>query len=450
VLPSFKNAVPWLRDNCPIPCDDPEGAVGEFVESGIHDSVDQFRFFPGGQSIFEEDGVSYINTWRGWNDKPGDVEPFMELTRKAFAGSPADAEWMLDLIAWHVQNPMVHIPFACAITGERLPADLWVAAIYEAFAPWSVRFGVVHLRSTNKAWMRNAVIGVINGTGNGLEDRISGQVLCQIILSPDARIINDAAKQRTFSRSETSRMLIVGTFPKGQDKLLRNIDLFFTVPARPIEPDVVGRFHDWIQSGNARHLADHLLRRDVSKFKPPAVAPMTQASRVAYREGLKPFARLAHDMMDSKENYIAHWISDALTWASEAVMPTATTTKAVKAYAQTILATFPEVTVRPWYTSDEITLMFPDLFMQYPEIKRWNGVVPSLVSNELRQSGLPMLSPESGKAGFIHNGRLVNYFVVHDQDEWIAPVSQDEFDQRMKSWPTYRQYQAMQANGKAT
>jgi hypothetical protein len=444
-LTSFKNAVPWLREHCPVPCEDYEGAVGEFIDAGYHHSVDDFRFFPGGPRLFTENDSDYINTWGGWNTEPGDIGPFLKLTERTFASAPKDAEWLLDLIAWHVQNPTAHIPFAGAIIGERLPADLWVSAIYEAFAPWSVRFGVVHLRSTNKAWMRNAVIGVMNGTGNGLEDRISGQVMCQIILSPDARVINDAEKQRSFSRNETSHMLVLCTLPNGRDKLLRNSDLFFTLPARPVDSQTVEAFHEWLQSGKARHLAHYLLHRDVSKFKPPAVAPMTQAARVAYREGLKPFVRLAHDMRESKENYIAHWISDALTWASDTILPTSSATKATKDYAQSIIRTFPEVTVRPWYTADEITLMFPDLFMQYPEIKRWNGVSPNLVSNELRAGGLPMLSPESGETGFIHNGRLANYFVVHNQDEWVEPLSQGRFETLMKTWPTYRVYVEQQS-----
>jgi len=130
------------------------------------------------------------------------------LTQHTFASSPKDIEWLLDLIAWHVQDPMVHIPFAGAITGERLPADLWVSAIYEAFAPWSIKFGIIHLRSTNKAWMRNAVIGVLNGTGNGLEDRIGGQVLCQMILSPrrSSNSRRPAAKVHSLEMN-VSRML---------------------------------------------------------------------------------------------------------------------------------------------------------------------------------------------------------------------------------------------------
>lgn len=444
-LTSFKNAIPWAREHLTIPCDDIEGAIGEFVDGGYHNSVDDFRFNPGGPRIFEEDGVDYINTWNGWNAEPGDIQPFLDLTAKTFASAPKDIEWLLDLIAWHVQNPTVHIPYAAAIVGERLPADLWVSAIYEAFAPWSVRFGVVHLRSTNKAWMRNAVIGVMNGTGNGLEDRISGQVMCQIILSPDARVINDAEKQRSFSRNETSRMFVLCTLPNGKDRLLRNTDLFFTVPARPVDSKTIENFHEWLQNGNARHLGHHLLNRDVSAFKPPASAPLTQSARVAQREGMRPFVRLAHEMRESKENYIAHWISDALTWASDSTLPTSSASKATKEYAQTILRTFPEITVRPWYTADEITLMFPDLFMQYPEIKRWNGVSPNLVSSELRAGGLPMLAPESGEQGFIYNGRVANYFVVHNQDEWIEPLTQEQFEFHMKNWPTYRQYVEMQA-----
>lgn len=443
-LTSFKNAVPWVREHMTIPCDDIEGAVGEFIDGGYHRSVDDFRFFPGGPRLFEELGIEYINTWTGFNSEPGDIQPFLDLTAKTFASSPEDAKWLLDLIAWHVQNPMVHIPYAAAIVGERLPADLWVGAIYEAFAPYSVRFGVVHLRSTNKGWMKNAVIGVMNGTGNGLEDRISGQVMCQIVLSPDARVINDAEKQRSFSRNETSRMLILCTLPNGRDRLIRNTDIFFTLPARTVDEDVIQRFHEWIQGGNARHLGHYLLNKDVSHFTPPASVPLTQAARVAQREAMKPFVRLGHEMRESEQNYIAHWISDALTWASDAILPTSSESKATKNYAQTIIRTFPEITVRPWYTADEITLMFPDLFMQYPEFKRWNGVSPNLVSSELRSAGLPMLAPESGKQGFIYNGRMSNYFVIHDQDQWIEPVSQERFEQLMKTWPTYRQYHKMQ------
>jgi len=51
-----------------------------------------------------------------------------------------------------------------------------------------------------------------------------------------------------------------------------------------------------------------------------------------------------------------------------------------------------------------------------------------------------MLAPDNGSAGFLHNGRLNNYFVVFDQEKWLKPISQEEFEKQMKAWPTYRKY----------
>lgn len=448
-LHSFATAISWLRTNCDIPCDDYEGAVGEFLSGGHYDYVDDFRFKAGGPRVFDEDGFTFVNTFTGWNSAPGDVQPFLDLTEAAFVSCKQDAEWLIDLIAYHVQNPDVHIPYAGAITGERLPADLWVSAIYEAFAPWSVRFGVVHLRSTNKAWMRNSVIGVMNGVANGIEDRISAQILCQIIIAPDARVINDASKNRSFSRNEVNNLLILCTLPNGKDRLLGNAGIFYSIPARKVDEEILGRFQKWVRDGNARHLAHWLFNRDVSHFKPPVTAPLTQSARVSFLETMTPFQRLAYVMRESPENYIAQWISNSLQWASQMSMANAKsrTSIATKNYALVILETFPELTVRPWYTADEIILMFPDMFTQHPDFSKWGTFSENLVSGELRTGGLTMLQPENGKMGFMHNNKLNNYFIIHNEKDWIQPVSQDRFDELMKSWPSYREYQKQQAKG---
>lgn len=420
--------------------EDARSYVWDFHVGRFARSVDDRGYFPGEPEIVKIEGTSYINTWTGWRARPGNVDPFLAMTKAMFRGAPKESAWMLDLIAWHAQNPDVHIPYALVVSGSRLSGDLWGHALYSAFAPWAVRFGVVHLRSMNREWVRNASFALMNGTTNALTNKLSREILSQLIVSPEARSISDSRKVVSFGKNDVSRMLIMVTMPMGREAIIDSPGVYYIVPANDPPENVLQDFHEWLQtpeSGAA--LMQWLLDRDVSHFKPPAEAPMTQYAFISRRDNMRPFQRLADDMMQSEENYVAKFISDSLEWA-EAVNRDPKPSSQRKMHAKAIMENFPDITVRPWYTVDEIMLMFPDVYMQYTEGMKWGGLSPSFVSKELRIGGLPMLMPTDSPQGFLKNGVYQQYFVIHEKTKWEEPISQSEFDENMKLFPSYREY----------
>ena len=410
--------------------------------------VDDRGYFPGEPTIVTIDGISYINTWTRWRVKEhteADIEPFLEMTKAMFRGSPQDSAWMLDLIAWHAQNPMEHIPYALVVSGSRLAGDMWAHAFYDAFSPYGVRFGVVHLRSMNRDWVRNASFGLMNGTTNALTNRLSREIMTQLIVSPEARSISDSRKVVTFGRNDVSRMLIMITMPMGREAIVDSPGVYFIVPASDPAPELLDKYHKWLSSDNCgAYLMDWLLKRDVSHFSPPAEAPMTQYAYISRRDNMRPFQRLADDMMQSEDNYVARFISNSLEWA-EAVINDPKPSSHRRIHSRQIMEHFPDITVRPWYTVEEIMLMFPDIYMQYTEGMKWGGLSPSFVSKELRIGGLPMLMPSDSPQGFLKGGVYNQYFIIHEKSLWVDPVSQERFDLLMKTWPTYREYVEQQS-----
>ena len=128
-----------------------------------------------------------------------------------------------------------------------------------------------------------------------------------------------------------------------------------------------------------------------------------------------------------------------MAWAQEAELgQDATEARA----ARLIAASAGHVQIRPFYTPDELLMLFPMLQPKRRGSDR--GVSPAgLLSRELRDGGVPFLRNADDPRGFLFNGVRRQYLVVADQDDWRDPITQEDFDRAMANAPTYAEFKRM-------
>lgn len=427
-----------VRELCPGVSDSIiNGYVKWMLKEADLPLIDGVDYFPGEGDFVKRDGETFLNAWRGWHSKDGDVTPFLKMTESLFGRGTEESRFILDLVAWHAQNPMRYIPFGVIMTGHSPSADAWLGAIVSAFGENGSYF-IPSTVNKYRTWMLRMSVGVCSLGSAGMQMATSRAALTGLVRSTRHHTPNGYATEEVHNRA-----LLFATSTVGMDAMLLEEGVYYPLQANMAEPLELADFRAWYETGGAQIVMHHLLTRDVSDFILPATPPENHYTRVLMVENLQPYGRLAYEMMRSEINVVAQWISDSLEWAEKASLSGLPTEQVI---AENILSTFPDMTVRPWYTADEILLMFPNVYREHATNKNNFGNskraqnLAGLVSSELRSAGLPILMPADGSPGFRMGGKVDNFFIVAEHDRWNVPISQERFDGEMKSFPTYREY----------
>lgn len=427
--------------------DDPNAHT--FATTFLHDrlftTVDFEDYFPGQPRIVTNDEGTFANMWMGWDEKDGDLEPFMEFTNLLFRRSKMESERLLDIISWRVQHPCDHVPFAAILSGPEPDNAIWIRAIEAAFYPYCVRLSASHIRNPTRVWMRDISLAAMTGGDETIQQFAVRDALTSMIASPtDTRTLQYLQSNQRAFRNQYFCLISSGKagdahFPVGQT--------YYVVSTEKVPDEVYDRLNKFLNAGNGKRIMNFLLKRDLSNFRMPVEAPKTAASEILKAETMLPFERLAEEMLTSKINRVAMWVSESLDWANSILEKSASGKNVSQAdvqRAEMIMASLPEVTIRPWYTAEEISLLFPSVQTYRVE----KHLRPSCISKELRSGGLPYLIPTDNPKGFMRGGIHRHYFIVSDHEKWMDPISQEEFDREWKSFPTYRQYAEQVNSGK--
>ena len=176
-----------------------------------------------------------------------------------------------------------------------------------------------------------------------------------------------------------------------------------------------------------------LLEYDLEGWTPPPTAPMTAEKYMAYMESLTPVMRLAEEMRTASHNTVRLWLDAAMEWARIAETSAATATQ-----ASDVRHCIARIKVRPFYTPEELMLIFPAMVGQLHGVERTGWIqTPGELSRQLRSCGIPYLKCSDDPRGFKLHGRIQQFLVIADADKWSAPVSQAEFDEALKAFPEY-------------
>lgn len=424
-----------------------------FLGQRLFHTVEYSEYFPGRGHIVEEGSVVYVNNWRGWNEKKGDVTPFTDMIERLFRSSPKDGKMLMDMLAWRMQNPEPHIGYGVVMSGYESDSSLFCAAIEAAVDPHFSRINNTVLRNPSRSWARDSSICVFVGGDEGLKYSHTREMLMQFIVSPIENRINGGSKNDGSALVPVvNRRFTLVTVPRGSETNVPvHADTYFVVQTEKVGEEISERLRKFLVAGHGKRIMHWLLKRDLSGFVMPRSAPRTMLANVIRSERMKPFERLGKEMLESPINRVAVWVSEALQWAQAVTDKAARDIRVSKSElgrARAIQESLPEVSIRPWYTAEEITLLFPDIEARYGDgTKTAHATANPLdsvnyISRDLRSSGLPLLMAQDSPLGFMVAGRYQYYFVVSDHDKWTEPLTQEQFDAAYRNCPNYRNYVA--------
>jgi len=201
-----------------------------------------------------------------------------------------------------------------------------------------------------------------------------------------------------------------------------------------------GPIYEWIKKGGPAKAmywlqnCDLGTNEDGSPWTPPRHAPQTREKRMAYNISRTPVQQLSNNIKHASENFLALQIARTLGWARSGNVP-----NYQLKLAENIITMLPLLQIRPFYTPEELTLLFPELV----KARYSKGVSPEgLIAQELIQSGIQYLRCVDNFDGFIHDDLLKQYLIIINTDEFDKPISQERFDELMEGYPLYEAYDA--------
>lgn len=392
-------------------------------------------FRPGEGTLVEtEQGAPAFNAWHGWDDAPGDVAPFFALDEYLFSSLPAELrDYPLRLMAYKAQNPKAKV-FAIVLTGDQGGGkSLWAKCMAEAFKPYSRSMSSQAFLSQFQGWMERTLLAIINEAKPGHLEEAS-EALKQFITDTEHDMNEKFRVQRTVqcytSFILTANDRAVGAFAHDDRRM-------FVIPCPPTHEkgrEFYAPVYDWLERGGARALMHYLLTVDLEGWTPGSKPPDTAEKTMARREMLTDTEKLAEDMRLATGSIVFMWLYNAMIWAQTAQ---SSGNPNLARYAQAIVDSYNNLQVRDWYTPEELSQMFPQVAAALYGSRRTTKTVPGEISRQLRNAGIRYLENSDDPEGFMLGGRRQQFLVIANRDEWVKPITQREFDQRMKNWPRY-------------
>jgi hypothetical protein len=382
--------------------------------------------------LHTEAGGLALNMWTGWAPAAGDVAPFLELSAFLFRDLEEHADLPLRLLAYKAQNPGTKVPLALVLVGQQgCGKSLWAECARDAFAPYTAEVPNSALGMQFNGWTERTLLAVINEASAETLQRHAP--VLRALISDKRAMLNE--KFRVARQIDSYTQYIITSNDRGAGAYSAD-DRRMIVVSCPKKRDAAfyARVAAWRHAGGGQALLDYLLTLDLQGWEPPQQAPLTAEKYMAYMESLSPVQRLAEEMQTADGNVIVMWIQAALAWAQAAEV---TSNVQSSRYAREIMDSLATIQVRPWYTPEELGLMFPSIVSQLHGARGVKARVAGEISRELRTAGAGYLRCADDPRGFRWRGSIRQYLVVAEQDEWTEPLPQAEFERLMGQFPKF-------------
>lgn len=370
------------------------------------------------------------NQWKGWSPEEGSVEPFLKLNEHIFKNLPSDLQdFPLKLMAYKFQNPHVKIPLALVLIGTQGSGkSMWANIMRTAAGDYGVEVPSEALASDFNGWLERAVVAVMDEAkpeyvsrgGASLKRLISEQAM---MLNEKYRVSKQIKQYAQFILTSNDRR--VGSYDADD----RRMFVVNCADAHPKGRDFYTAIADWWQNREgAAKVCNYLLNFDLKGWVPPTRAPLTDEKIMAREENSSPVERLAEEMQTADENLVKMWIDNALASAKMAEM---SQDNGVAARAREVTDALKRIQLRPFYTPDELAMLFPMMVEQLYSNKRMKNTPAGEISRQLRECGIKTLRNTDDPKGFKRNGRYHRYLVIADMQGLPMEMSQNKFDQLM-------------------
>lgn len=405
---------------------------------------DYVEFRPEEAPVIETSaGGLALNMWTGWDPEPGDVEPFLDLTEFLMADLREHASLPLKLLAYKAQNPGEKIPLCPVLVGPQgCGKSLWAECVRQAFQPYTAEVPSTSLAAQFNGWTERTLIGVINEASSEHLHRYAPTL--RALISDKRVMLNE--KFRAARQIDSYTLYIITSNDRGAGAYSADDRRMIVVSCpKKREREFYARVADWKNSpGGGKALLHYLLNFDLQGWRPPSAAPLTSEKYMAYMESLSPVQRLAEEMMSANEHVVVLWIQQALAWASSAEL----SQNPVQArHAREIIDSLQTIQIRPWYTPEELALMFPAIVSQLHGTRQ-TARASGAISKELRTAGIGYLQSADDPRGFRWRGMMRQYLVVAEPEEWDGvSLSQAEFERMMAQFPVYGDGAAYRSQG---
>lgn len=396
--------------------------------------VDEVLFRPGDDMyVAGEHARVALNLWEPLPLVAGPVEPFLDLTAHLVSQSPpAVRDLPLKLLAYKVQNPQAKIPLALVLLGgQGTGKTLWTDIIREAFGPYGTPLNPRTLASDFQGWLETSLIATVNEMSP--RDLLAAREKLKSLISDLRQPMNE--KYRPARNVNSYTFYIITSNRRGVGAYEFDDRRMIVIDAPPKrEAEFYQRIADWKNAGGPQWLYAWLMGLDLEGWTPPQEAPLTPEKYMAYVESLTPVQRLAEDMRTAGGPIIVKtWLDRAIMWAESVEV---SQNLRLAGMARAVLDNIRQYQIRPWYTAEELATIFPHIAIQFMGSEA-GSPSPGQLSQELRESGIPYLVNRDDPRGFRWRGRLAQFLVVADFDRWREPITQAEFEEYMRSWPTY-------------
>ena len=390
------------------------------------------------EHTIETDYGQAYNLWQGWEAESGDVKPFLRLHNYVFRNLPADhRDFALKIMAYKFQNPDKKVNMAIILVGKKGSGkSMWAKFMRLAAGEYGVAQESAALMYDFNGWLERAQVVVFD---EALPQHIAskqGSERFKSLITEDTLSINE--KYRVAKQCKQYAQFIV----TANDRKIGSFDSddrrMFVVDAGEKHPEgkaFYGPIGDWMLYNNGpQKLAHYLLSYDLDGWTPPAEPPETREKYMARIENMSPIQRLAEDMRTADQNIVMLWLENAIQSAKIAER---SNDPAEAARGRETVDALQRIQVRPFYTPDELAMIFPMVAEQFYGNKRLRGTVAGEISRELRHEGVEYLYCKDDYKGFKVRGRYQNYLVIADTEDIPTEMSQNEFERQMRQFPTY-------------
>jgi len=390
-------------------------------------------------------GVAY-NRYRGLKGIPGDVEPFFDLLDWLMSRiDEFDPDLIWKILCYKVQNLAARIDLGLILLGPQGSGkSFFCKIISEMVAPYGTTISTGELGSDYNGWIETSLIVIMN-EAKSAQLKYNMDKL-KTYITEERQPMNE--KYRTSRQVDSYGFY---TFTSNE----RNAGAFPDEDRRMIVIGCPGRHPDgkkfykpiakWYKGNGPKKLLHYFQNYDLEGWKPPDMAPETREKRMAYFSSLTPIQKVGDAMRKADDNLVGRWITAAMTWAaSEQVGSNPTQIEIATKIASTLM----HLQIRPFYTPEELSLMFPAISGTLSMGKVKDATPSNILAQELVQAGIDYLRCEDNYDGFIHQGQVKQYLIISDHEEYVLPISQDHFDDLMRSFPTFKQWRGEQKEAK--